>query len=102
MAKVFAVPRIFKCISGQFLHYMNMFGNAQGFEMVIDVLENAKLSENGGLTISVMGCLAQIVTLPSSVLHKNFIKEYGVRIQNAIRARLLSASDKSLRDVRKD
>lgn len=48
--------------------------------MVIDVLENAKLSENGGLTISVMGCLAQIVTLPSSVLHKNFIKEYGVRI----------------------
>jgi hypothetical protein len=80
MAKVFAVPRIFKCISGQFLHYMNMFGNAQGFEMVIDVLENAKLSENGGLTISVMGCLAQIVTLPSSVLHKNFIKEYGVRI----------------------
>ena len=28
MARVFAVPRIFKCISGQFLHYMNMFGNA--------------------------------------------------------------------------
>lgn len=59
---------------------MNMFGNALGFEMVIDVLENANLLENGSITISVMGCLAQIVTLPSSVLHKDFIKEYGVRI----------------------
>lgn len=57
-----------------------MFGNALGFEMVIDVLENANLLENGSITISVMGCLAQIVTLPSSVLHKDFIKEYGVRI----------------------
>jgi hypothetical protein len=101
MAKVFAVPRIFKCISSQFLHFVNLFGNSGGFETVINILENAKLNEKG-LTISTMGCFAQILTLPSVVLHKDFVAEYGERISKAIRNRLLSASDKSLRDVRKE
>lgn len=57
MVKVFAVPRIFKCISSQFLHFINMFGNAGGFDTVINLLENATLNDKG-LSISVMGCLA--------------------------------------------
>jgi hypothetical protein len=27
MKRVWAVPRVFKCISSQFLHFMNLFGN---------------------------------------------------------------------------
>jgi hypothetical protein len=48
-----------------------MFGNAGGFDIIIDILENAKV--DGSLSISVLGCLAQIITFPSVVLHKNFI-----------------------------
>lgn len=42
------------------------------------------------------------MTLPSVVLHKDVIQEFGQRIAQSIRNRLLSASDKSLRDIRKD
>jgi hypothetical protein len=48
-----------------------MFGNAGGFDIIIDILENAKV--DGSLSISDLGCLAQIITFPSVVLHKNFI-----------------------------
>lgn len=34
-----------------------MFGNAGGFDTVINLLENATLNDKG-LSISVMGCLA--------------------------------------------
>jgi hypothetical protein len=100
MEKVFAVPRIFKCISSQFLHFINLFGNAGGFDIIIDILENAKVE--GSLSITVLGCLAQIITFPSVVMHKDFIAQYGQRISDAIRKRLLQATDKSLRDVRKE
>ena len=40
MKRVYAVPRILKCISSAYLHQMNLFGNEGGFEMVLDVLEN--------------------------------------------------------------
>lgn len=73
MQRVYAVPRVFKCISSQFLHFINLFGNSGGFDAIVDILENAKLDENTNLTISIMGCLAQIVTLPSVVLHKDVI-----------------------------
>lgn len=56
MEKVFAVPRIFKCISSQFLHFINLFGNAGGFDIIIEILENAKVE--GSLSITVLGCLA--------------------------------------------
>jgi len=102
LARVYAVPRVFRCISSQFLHFMNVFGNAGGFDMILDVLENGELTDSGDLTISVMGCLASIITMPSQVFHKQFITENGRKIQESIRRRLLSASDKSLRDVRKD
>lgn len=35
-------------------------------------------------------------------MHKNFIVQYGQRIADAIKKRLLQATDKSLRDVRKE
>lgn len=102
MEKVYAVPRVFKCISSQFLHFINLFGNAGGFDTLINLLEDPQLAENPSLTISVLGCFAQIVTLPSVVMHKDFIAANGQRISQAIRNRLLSASDKSLRDIRKE
>jgi hypothetical protein len=40
--------------------------------------------------------------LPAVVLHKDVVAEFGERVATAIRKRLLSASDKSLRDIRKE
>jgi len=49
-----------------------------------------------------MGCLAQILTLPYPVFHKNFIKEKGQLISDTIKNRLLITTDQALRDVRKE
>lgn len=69
----------------------------------MDLLENATMSEKEGeLTIKIIGCLAQIITNPFPVYHKWFIGEFGQRIKDAIAKRLLTTSDQSLRDVRKE
>ena len=49
-----------------------------------------------------MGNLATLISLPANIYHKKFMDEFGARICNAIKARLLGASDKSIRDVRKE
>ena len=49
-----------------------------------------------------MGALAQIAAMPFLVFHRKFIEEFGARIAQAVQKQLLSASDKSLRDVRKE
>lgn len=49
-----------------------------------------------------MGCLAQMLTMPFSVFHKAFIAEKGILISQAIQSRLLGSSDQSLRNVRKE
>jgi hypothetical protein len=36
--RVYAVPRIRKCISSVFLRIINLFGNSGGFELVLNIL----------------------------------------------------------------
>ena len=47
MDRVYAVPRINKCISSAYLHQMNFFGSEGGFKMVLDVLENGQVDDQG-------------------------------------------------------
>ena len=68
--------------------------------MIIDVLENGKMDDK--LTIQVLGNLATLISLPANIYHKTFMEEYGERIANAVKDRLLHAPDKSIRDVRKE
>ena len=49
-----------------------------------------------------MGGIATQLSLPANLYHKKFIDEYAARICNSIKARLIGASDKSIRDVRKE
>ena len=39
--RVFAVPRIRKCISSVFMHLINLFGNKGGFDLVLQTIEKA-------------------------------------------------------------
>ena len=82
------------------MNFINFFGNEGGFAEILDVLENGEMNEN--LNIQVMGNLATLISLPANIYHKTFMDEFGARICNAIKARLLGASDKSIRDVRKE
>ena len=68
--------------------------------MIVDVLENGKMDES--LPIQVMGSLATLISLPSNIYHKTFMEEYGARIADAIKNRLINSPDKSIRDVRKE
>ena len=49
-----------------------------------------------------MGGLATQISLPANLYHKDFMDQYGTRICDSIKARLIGASDKSLRNVRKE
>jgi hypothetical protein len=85
---------------------MNLFGNLGGFETINKILTEAKMvddieKEKDGVDISMMGMLAQCITLPYVVFHRKFVKENGLVIYEAVKERLLKASDKSMRDVRK-
>lgn len=103
MKRVYAVPRAFQCKSEKFISTINLFGNMGGFEAIMDLLENEQMSDKEGeLTILIIGCLAQIITNPFPVYHKDFITEFGKRIQDSIAKRLMNTSDASLRDVRKE
>lgn len=95
-SRIYAVPRVFNCISACYLRYINIFGNEGGFDQIIELLKNAELSDGNSpdaLNINVMGCLAQILTMPFSVFHKHFIAEKGTIISEAIQSRLLGTSD---------
>lgn len=102
LKEVFAVPRVYKCISHRFLHFINVFGNQGGFDEILDILENGEVVEGEGLNIQVMGVLAKIITNPWPVYHKNFTQKNGKKIAQSIRKRLLQAPDKMMRDVRKE
>ena len=82
------------------MHFINYFGNEGGFEKIIEVLENGEMNDE--LNIQVMGNLATLIALPANIYHKAFMEEFGARIANSIKARLLGSSDKTLRDVRKE
>ena len=82
------------------MNMINFFGNNGGFDALIEVLEKAEMNDT--LTIQVMGALATQISLPANLYHKDFMTQYGARICDSIKARLIGASDKSLRDVRKE
>ena len=37
--KIYAVPRISKCISSGFLKIINLFGNSRGFDIILDIFK---------------------------------------------------------------
>ena len=49
-----------------------------------------------------MGILSSCLTQPHLVFHKNFIADFGELMATNVTKRLLGASDKSLREVRKE
>ena len=70
--RVFACPRIYSCISKKFLYFMDKFGNRGGFDLLLDVMENGVLGENG-LDLTCIGYMITLISMPVKLWHKSFI-----------------------------
>ena len=68
--------------------------------MIIDLLEDAEASEV--LHMQTLMNFSILMSLPAVTYHKVFMSEFGTRITQAIKARLMGASDKNVRDIKKD
>lgn len=101
--EIFAVPRLQVCISDLYLRYINIFGNEGCFDIIIDLLKDPEVeTKHEKINITIMGCLAQILTLPYAVFHRKFIQDKGKLISDTIKNRLVITTDQALRDVRKE
>lgn len=85
---------------------MNLFGNLGGFDLLMKHLQEAEMveeaKEEGQSDITTFGILSSCLTQPHLVYHKQFIQENAANIADNVTKRLLAASDKSLREVRKE
>ena len=77
---------------------MDMFGNKGGFDALLDVMENAKLGENG-LNLTIMGYFVTLFSMSSKLWHKKFIEDYAERVISALESRWLDSDDKDLREL---
>ena len=120
---MFAVPRLRKCISRLFLRLMNIFGNAGGFDVVLQALnrceglpdaqENneestvpAEVAATGFITnkmdINLLSIIVTALSSPYQMYHKDFITEYGPKFVDVCTRALREAPEKSLRDMRRE
>ena len=96
--RVYAVPRIEHCLSKKFLYQMDKFGNTGGFDQLLDVMENQELDDKG-LTLTQIGYMITLISMPIKLWQKQFIEEYGHKFCSALEKRFLESDDQKIRDL---
>lgn len=82
-----------------------MFGNEGGFDLVLERLSKDETSPEGGepmLDLNLLGIIVGHLSQPYQIYHREFIQEYAPKFVEVCLRRLREASDKSLRDVRRE
>lgn len=101
--RVWAVPRHRKCASSEYLRHISGFCHHGGLETILSVIADTETTDKpDGYNLCVMAILISLISLPSLIYHKTVIAEYGPKLIEAAKKRLLSAPDKALRDVRRE
>jgi ubiquitin carboxyl-terminal hydrolase 34 len=111
--RVYAVPRIRKCISSVFMHLINLFGNLGGFDLVLNFIQKAtqpaqesseeqKEKESEGFDLNILASLVECISTCYLVYHKEFIQEYGHKFVEVCTRALKDSPEKSLRNVRRE
>ena len=100
--RVYAVPRVRKCISSLYIHLINLFGHLKGYDLILDIFEKSEIGEEGQFDLNVLAVLMSIVSLPYLIYHKQFIVDYAPKFVQICKKRLKDAPEKSLRDVRRE
>ena len=78
---------------------MNDFGNDGCFELLVQLLESEEFCKD--INVKALMCISILISLPAVTYHKTFMEEYGGRINQAIKARLIGIQDKHVRDIKK-
>ena len=94
--RVYAVPRLRKCMSRALIDLVNEFGHLGGFEAILGLLEN----ENVGFEL--LSALMKILGSNWMIFHKEFVHEYGVKVTKCAEKRIKNATDAQLRNVKKE
>jgi hypothetical protein len=82
--RVYAVPRIRKCISSVFMHLINLFGHLGGFDLVLNFIQKAtqppaevseeqKEKEAESFDLNILASLVECISTCYLVYHKDFI-----------------------------
>lgn len=95
--RVYCVPRLSACISSKFISFMNNFGNSGGFACILDALANGTPDDK--LTLTTMGYMITMISMPSKLFHRDWLAEFAAPLVAAMKAQLLGAPDKILKDV---
>jgi hypothetical protein len=77
---------------------MDMFGNEGGFELILDAIENQELDDKN-LTLTSIGYMITLVSMPYKLWHKSFMEQYGERFAIGIQNRLIESADEKIRDL---
>lgn len=86
--QVYCVPRINSSICARFLHYMNRFGHQGGFQAILDALSK---QPDESLTLTTMGYMITMISMPSKLFHRTWINENGAKFTAAMKGQLLGS-----------
>jgi ubiquitin carboxyl-terminal hydrolase 34 len=102
-SRAWAVPRPRKCSSREYIRHINYFCNEGGLDTIAKVIDSEQITDKvDGYNLCVMAILMSLISLPAQIFHKQVIAEYGPKLIESSKKRLLSAPDKALRDVRRE
>ena len=89
------------------MRHINLFAHNGGLDTILNVIESAEISEKeekrvGGFNLRVLAILLSTFSLPSAVYHNDVIAEYGPKLIEASKKRILSAPDIALREATRE
>ena len=96
-SQVYIIPRVQYCTSRLFCDLLNNFGNENGFEMILDVLENGESGPD--LTLPTLAYLTTLISMPGKMWNLEYIKVFGPRVIKAAKKQFLDSADKSIRGI---
>ena len=84
---IYAVERAYRCKSTVLVSVLNLFGQAQGFDEILEVISdpNTSLEHVTDLLILISGSV--------DMYHKSFVDSYFSALNTAVQEKILSATE---------
>ena len=83
-SRVWAVPRPRKCASKEYLRHVSVFCSAGALDLFLEVFEKQEASdEPEGFNLCALAILMWMISLPSSIYHRDVAAEYAPKIIEA-------------------
>jgi len=83
------------------IQFLNLFGELGGYQKILDKLSNKNGSEQP-ISFELASCYLEQLSNCSILFHRSFVNQYFDPLIEAVRFKLLQASEAQLRTVRKE